>query len=180
MIGPKSSNFIKVDYPQPVDTLLSLIEVMKDPKAFDNHLKAIKEYTDKANKTIETLAKAEEVERLLTDAQIKHDKAVELYEGGSQEASKTIREAKEQADTLIAQTNEACNTLLLDAEQANKSAVQREKAAETVRAQQQKIQSQLDAANQAHQKREASLDKREQVVSNAEAVLTQLKTFSNT
>lgn len=174
MIGPKSSNFIKVEFPQPVDTLLSLIEVIKDPKAFDKHLKAIKEYTDKANNTVETLAKAEEVEGLLADAKVKHDKVSKEVAEKTEAALKLVSGAEMKAATLVSDARTAANKILSNAKKTEEEAIQLDKDSQVVRAELKTLQSQLDSANQAHQKREADLDKREQEIQRKEAIFKQL------
>lgn len=174
MITHKSKAFIKVEYPQPVDTLLSLIEVMKDPKAFDKHLKAIKDYTDKANSAVETLCKAEKVESLLNDTEAKNKLASEQYDKASQTAAKVLSDAEEKAAILTAQSKLAAQEMLSHAETANKEAIQREKDAKARESELKTLQAQLDAANQAQQKRQADLDKRESEIKRKEAILSQL------
>lgn len=115
MMGPKSHNFVRVDYPNSMDTLLSLIEVLKDPKLFDKQLQALKQYIDKANQSIEVLGKAEQIDHLLADAKVKQNNIDKLHSEAQAEADQILKTASTKADALLSTAKSQAQALQSEA-----------------------------------------------------------------
>ena len=106
---------MRVDYPNSMDTLLSLIEVLKDPKLFDKQLQALKQYIDKANQSIEVLGKAEQIDHLLADAKVKQNNIDKLHSEAQAEADQILKTASTKADALLSTAKSQAQALQSEA-----------------------------------------------------------------
>jgi len=163
MMGPKSNQFIKVEYPQSMDTLLALLEVLKDPNKIAAQTKALKDFMDKANQTIETLGKAEQIDGILTDAKAKQAKADAILESANAEAEQIMEEAKADAKALMDKANSLASQASKDSADARDQKAQYAKLVE-------------DAAKKAADlaKKEAELAEAAQEIERKRALLAQL------
>jgi len=112
MMGPKSTQFIDVKYPHSMDTLSGLLEVLKDPKKFAEQTKALQDYMDQAKKTIETLAKAEEIDGLLADTKQKHAIASDLHDKAQAEADTILDNANAEAEQIMEEAKANAKALM--------------------------------------------------------------------
>jgi len=174
MMGPKSNQFIKVDYPQPMDTLLALLDVLKDPKKFESQVKALKDFMDKANQTIETLGKAEKIDGLLADAQAKQAKVSDIYDKARFEAESILEKANAEAEKVASEAKASAKELM---DKANSLASQASKDSADARDQKAQYAKLVeDAAQKAADiaKKEAELAEAAQEIERKRALLAQL------
>lgn len=174
MIGPKASKFHKVDPPAGVNDLFSLIAFLQDPKAVKDQLKKIQEYTDKANDSVERLYKTEEIDRLLLDAETKHNEAVEKSIAAKNEAASIIEDAKNKAVSIEETTRASIGYMQREAEKLKQDAdsllFEARKEAETA----------TQALREAHTLKQSlatlrnDLETRETEIRRKEALLSQL------
>ena len=101
MIGPNSKKFLRVDLPPGVTDISSLLTLINNPQQYKSYINEIVELTKKANDTIETLCKAEEVESLLADAKAKHAEVSGKIEDASSRAMSIINEATSRATEIV-------------------------------------------------------------------------------
>jgi len=174
MIGPKSSNFIKVDNPPGVKDLASLIEFLKSPKAVEDQLAKLQAYIDKANATVEHLGTAEEIDRLLTDAKLKSAKANEELDQADEQANKLKTEAKLQAENILMTAKQSAQ--LVEEEAAAKMKEATAMADDVGKARARVDNDLQDAHNLANQlmEKQRDLEAREAEIKRKEAVLSQL------
>jgi hypothetical protein len=174
MMGPKSTNMEKVQYPSSMDTLYGLLEVLKNPALFTKQLDALKAYMDKANQTIETLGKAEKIQNLLDDAKVKQTKADEILINARQESSQLIDKAKKQSEEMIQKAINQVSEIIKSADSKLEAAKLNEVAAKNERNQSTEMLQQVKSQKNILDRREQDLVKRESEVSRKEKILKQL------
>lgn len=203
MIGPKTNKFAKVNPPPGVADLFTLIAFLNDRTAVTEHLKEIQDYTDKANAAVERVAKADELEYLLAEAErtsnIIEKKADEIAEDGRKtlaeaesKATKIISEAeahaekiksdaKAQYDDIIKSQTEVSNALIQEAARAKKDAdafkmefEQKLKEVNETKASLSQLKADLSVKGKELEEKAIELTNRESEVTRKESILRQL------
>jgi hypothetical protein len=175
MMGPNGTKLDKVVFPAEFQSVLGLLEIIQNKDAIKKVTDDLKKHADKANALIEKVGKAQEIERLHATALEEQKQSGLVIQQATDTALKLVSDAEEKAGYLTSQAKEAAQEVLSHAEGASKQAIQREKDSKALQGDLKTLQAQLDAANQAQQKRQTDLDKRETDIQRKESILAQLK-----
>jgi len=174
MMGPKSNQFIDVKYPHSMDTLSGLLEVLKDPKKFAEQIKALQDYMDQAKKTIETLAKAEEIDGLLADTKQKHAIVSDLHDKAQTEADFILAKANEDATVLKAKAQNNILQMTADATAAKEQALADAEKAKEAKAKYTALLNEAITKEAELLKRETAVKVAEDEINRKRAILAQL------
>jgi hypothetical protein len=113
-MGPSTNKFKSVEMPHGVIDMFSLMGFLTDPKKYKKHLMELKKFTDDANKAVEYVGKAKEIEALLVSTKAKQEKADTVVGEAEKEASEIIARAtesivkqKQETEILLQQATDA-------------------------------------------------------------------------
>lgn len=174
MMGPKTSNFIRPEYPHSMETLYGLIEILKDPKLFTQQIDALKGYIDKANQSIETLGKAEQLDNLLEDAKVKQGKIDEILTSAQDQANQIVEEAKTEAKRVIESATQKADEITKNTASMNEKAKDNLLKSETAKTEYSKLLLENQAREVELNKKEAKLKTLEDDINRKKQLLAQL------
>lgn len=172
MIGPTSKKYIQVDLPQSVIDISSMLELIKNKKDYQKYIDQIIDLTSKANASIETLAKAEDIEAMHDDMTVKHGKVDSILTEAEDKASKILADAESRAKLMLTasqqeanELNEASEETLKEAERKKADAEESMKTAKQMLTSAQSLSENLDVREKHIEEVEAEINRKKELLS---------------
>lgn len=160
--------------PKGLNDAIELIKFINSPDS-QKYLKDIQKWVSEANKAIETIGKASDIEKLHAEAKTK----TEILNGKIHEIESSrediLKMAEIHAKGIISNAESEAEKLKTSAKKANDKALEREKTSNSKAKELADFEISLKVASQAQQAREKILSQREVEIERKESILAQLK-----
>lgn len=174
MIGPKAKNFIKVDLPAEVKDISAMLELIKNKKNYQKYIDEIIALTEKANRSIETLAKAEEIEGMHDTLTSKIEQADIQLTKAKDKAAGLVSDAESKAKRILTATMSEADEINEKAVIKLKSALSKQERADRSMEEAKSITATADALNEQVNKRLEAVQTAEVEINRKKDLLSKL------